>query len=420
MVRASSLLLVCLGLLSACTGQVQKITALDRTTHDAKFPILTGAHSQADCNDCHGLFDSFTQFTCRNCHLNPATDNAHSGMPGYSYDDAACYNCHPRGDVAGVAHDAFFPIGDSSKHAGLKCVDCHTTGDKKKVDCIACHDHSQSATTPQHTLVGGFQWTGAMCLRCHADGQVNQVAGHGGASGFTTVDIRFGSPHHKAECLKCHSAARTDKTYAADFKVFDCKACHAQAQTDTFHQTHSVTGYAYDNPSCLLCHPTGDRSGTVNHAAHFPIATGDKHNGLACGTCHVNPATRKVVDCTNCHTHAQATAAPQHNPVGGYAWQSDKCLRCHADSQVFRVVTHGSTAAIPMDVRFGAPHYKQDCLRCHPGLRTDKPFGTDFGTRDCLGCHDRAHMDDVHSGESGYSYSTPVCLTCHRDGRKPP
>ena len=80
--------------LAACTKgpSVPQNTALDRNTHDPKFPIATGVHANADCNDCHGAFSTFTEFSCTaaSCHPQSKTDPAHSGLAGYSFDDHAC------------------------------------------------------------------------------------------------------------------------------------------------------------------------------------------------------------------------------------------------------------------------------------------------------------------------------------------
>jgi hypothetical protein len=63
------------------------------------FPINSGPHSSALCSDCHVNLANFGVFSCLDagCHPRSRMDDKHSGEPGYVYDSAACYSCHPDG-----------------------------------------------------------------------------------------------------------------------------------------------------------------------------------------------------------------------------------------------------------------------------------------------------------------------------------
>ncbi|MFN8178274.1 MAG: hypothetical protein U0167_10105 [bacterium] len=71
--------------------------------HDATFfPIYSGSHAGrwTACSDCHTTSTNYAVFECILCHAhsNQADVNSHhQGVNGYSYNSAACYNCHPRG-----------------------------------------------------------------------------------------------------------------------------------------------------------------------------------------------------------------------------------------------------------------------------------------------------------------------------------
>jgi len=67
--------------------------------HERFFPIQTGDHRRFrnDCNACHPNPANKSIFTCISCHDRPDMDSEHRNRPGYSYDDAACYRCHPQG-----------------------------------------------------------------------------------------------------------------------------------------------------------------------------------------------------------------------------------------------------------------------------------------------------------------------------------
>ncbi len=74
--------------------------------HDGQyFPIYSGKHrgEWTVCADCHNNSGDYVKFECINCHEHDRTrtDSKHSGVSGYSYNSAACYDCHPTGTAEG-------------------------------------------------------------------------------------------------------------------------------------------------------------------------------------------------------------------------------------------------------------------------------------------------------------------------------
>ncbi|MCA9735283.1 hypothetical protein KC799_24310, partial [candidate division KSB1 bacterium] len=71
--------------------------------HDNQyFPINSGKHRGEwnTCADCHANTNDYGTFSCIDCHEHEKTrtDNQHIGeVRNYTYDSAACYNCHPQG-----------------------------------------------------------------------------------------------------------------------------------------------------------------------------------------------------------------------------------------------------------------------------------------------------------------------------------
>jgi hypothetical protein len=214
-----------------------------------------------------------------------------------------------------------------------------------------------------------------------------------------------GTSHAECSCNDCHGGK-------ASFREFQCVECHTQTpeKDAALLATHStVAGFEATSDACFECHAYGLG---VDHTVIFPI-TVPPHGGLSCAQCHLDRSRRDLLACAGCH--GQAATASQHSAVVGYAFDSRLCLRCHADSQVDRTADHG-----PFLIAAGAKHggTRADCLRCHPALRADKPFGADFIIADCFRCHDRAEMDGKHQGRQGYASTTEACLTCHPTGRK--
>jgi len=68
--------------------------------HDALFfPISTGKHKAAVCQDCHTVPNDFRVFSCLTCHEHRQSevDSEHKDVSGYVYQSSACFSCHPDG-----------------------------------------------------------------------------------------------------------------------------------------------------------------------------------------------------------------------------------------------------------------------------------------------------------------------------------
>ena len=342
--------------------------------------------------------------------------------------DAACHHCHQNG--IGVDHAARFvlPHQDAAGTVVARCADCHVVpGDRTQLGCSSCHPHDLVATETGHALVPDFVKNGAtpagiqaasvLCARCHEDGKIPvAVASHAaGAKGFT-----IGNGAHSGRaggaCLSCHAQNKTTapRTFVADFKVSTCVGCHVTVGGTAFHDDqaslatlHSavpdfaatVTAKGSLSAACLSCHVDGGAGAPANHELLFPRGIGTKHAGIACASCHTNPANRKDLTafaCASCH--AALTGPPTltaAHSISGYTITSyrtattaggtrttvqvnmagsQSCLRCHADSQVDRVAAHPQGES-----GFGkSDHRVAGCFTCHSKLRTDKPWGSNF------------------------------------------
>ncbi len=60
------------------------------------FPTNHG-NAQGVCATCHTNASDYSVFTCTNCHTQAQTDSRHTGVRGYVYNSANCYQCHPSG-----------------------------------------------------------------------------------------------------------------------------------------------------------------------------------------------------------------------------------------------------------------------------------------------------------------------------------
>jgi hypothetical protein len=151
------------------------------------FPLV-GRHAFIPCEECHGdrRDRTFTRSTpqCVACHQRDydrtaagAVDHRAAGFP------TKCQSCHQPWRFAGAtfpAHEVCFPIA-SGRHAGIRCLDCHTS-------------------LPAGLPANGQCSTGtASCQRCHPCGR------HPSVAGFACVDRK---------CYECHTSAGRGGTAA--------------------------------------------------------------------------------------------------------------------------------------------------------------------------------------------------------------
>jgi nitrate/TMAO reductase-like tetraheme cytochrome c subunit len=218
---------------------VNNIEAIHRTS---RFPLL-GAHKTALCIDCHKS-ENYARYDvngvlCIDCHRDDynSTTNPNHIQAGFSED---CSQCHPldafQWQGSGFNH-SFFPLEQA--HAGLKCSDCHKSGnytDAKPV-CYSCHQTDYNNTVNPNHKTSGFP---VSCEQCHT-----AAPGWKPAS-YTQHDVQFFpiySGSHKGKwtvCTECHPNT-------ANYQIFDCKRCHSDVHK----------GKNYTNEQCYACHPRG-------------------------------------------------------------------------------------------------------------------------------------------------------------------
>lgn len=443
-------------------------------------PSGKGKHQSLQCIDCHASKeDRKGTLQCTVCHQatsvtdarevhgQPRMDEVHRALTGYAWSPKVCVGCHTDGtkeSALKTLNHTWFPIGSGTTHAlkanagQLECASCHTTpGDytKAKVACLTCHQlkddqdgkgsrevHSQPRLTDKHVGVAGYAYDSGSCLGCHPQGQKT------GAINHTQFPIAMGTKHQNIACGTCHlgTGPKTDLTQLA------CLGCHQQTVNlnPTVAQIHNgVPNFVAASASCYGCHPKSEKVGPMEHSKFFPIAAGSKHGSAAylakvgptetsCSACHASRVDRTQEKCAECHASVNPTLATAHSRVRDYVNASKDCKACHADSQLYRLTSHGA---------FSATHEGSTCRECHSNLqaclanatcsassqvtggrntlvttatRVDKPWAVDFKQYACLKCHQhrRATEESRHQGKSrnGFTfqtYASPGCAVCH-------
>ncbi|RMD93664.1 MAG: hypothetical protein D6814_15355, partial [Calditrichaeota bacterium] len=198
--------------------------------HDTQyFPIFSGKHNHKwdNCATCHTDANNRKVFSCVTCHEHRQSkmDEEHKGIPGYVFNSANCYQCHPTGEKGDFEdHDAqFFPIfSGTHNNKWDQCATCHTDVNNRKVfSCVTCHEHEQSVMDPKHQSITGYVFNSANCYQCHPTGE---------KSDFTDHDTQYfpiysGKHNNKwDQCATCH-------TDVNNRKVFSCVTCHEHEQS---------------------------------------------------------------------------------------------------------------------------------------------------------------------------------------------
>ncbi len=332
MLRVSSFFGVALSIWSCNGSGPPAFTSTSPLAHDRLFPLTVGPHAGMDCNDCHGEFDTFSEFSCVGCHdhAQDATDSAHRAVPDYVFGPQTCLTCHPdgqAGELSPESHAVYYPIGPGTTHEAT-CLNCHLDpADRRIVSCIDCHSHAQTITDAQHRLIPNYLWETRACLDCHKSGEVLSRDAHA-----TWFPIAALTAHQDTACGECH-------TDPGDRHNVNCVDCHAHPEATTLTQHRRVGNYSFASASCLRCHYD---SAVVRIANHLPfrVGAGSEHSGpeVGCIDCHPQTQPEKPwaadwvpFDCLGCHTQSQTDR--HHREESGYRYESQTCVMrgCHPD-----------------------------------------------------------------------------------------
>jgi endogenous inhibitor of DNA gyrase (YacG/DUF329 family) len=188
--------------------------------------LLTGAHIDTACTDCHpgGLYVG-TPTDCVSCHQ---ADDRHGGQ--FGGDCSACHTTNRWSEITFDHQLSRFPL--TGAHRNTPCLDCHGGGSfiGTPVACFRCHSEPSF-----HAGLFGLD-----CALCHStsawrpasyNGPHSFPMNHGGAGGT---------------CSTCHPNGYTSYT---------CFACHEhnQSEINKKHQEEGIGNFS----NCVRCHANG-------------------------------------------------------------------------------------------------------------------------------------------------------------------
>ena len=350
------------------------------------FP-LSGAHTSANCADCHvgGVFAG-TPNDCADCHQGEydATTSPNHASAGFS---TSCQDCHGTSIWAGAGFThSTFPL--TGAHNAANCSDCHVGNlfAGTPSDCMDCHLPEFNATTNPNHASSGFPTS---CQDCHS---TTTWAG----AGFTHDTFPLTGAHLAVTCTDCHlGGVFTGATSA-------CASCHQADYDATNDPDHQAAGFPV---SCESCHSTSDWEGAVFN--HTSFALTGAHAAANCNDCHFSGTFGGLPSaCIDCHQlDYNSTNNPPHQAAGFPV----SCQTCHSTS-----TWNGATFNHSFPITTGA-HKVLNCMDCHM-------VPSSFAIFSCIDCHEhspKSKVDDDHplSKVPGYTYNSPACYNCHPDGK---
>jgi hypothetical protein len=359
--------------------------------HDGQyFPIYSGKHQgEWDvCSDCHTNPGNYAIYTCTStCHLPGPTNDGHNDVGGYTYNDPACFECHPDGSAEGAFNHqtSIFPL--TGAHLTTDCIQCHTNGfSGTPTICFACHetDFNQSVN-PNHGAIG----IPTDCATCHTTNPDWQPATFPIHNNYYQLQGAHAAIANN--CFTCHEGNYINTPNL-------CYGCHSNDYNQTTNPNHVAAQFP---TNCESCHSeTAWTPATFDHDGQFfPINSG-KHLGTwdVCSDCHTNPADYAIYTCITCHQ--QGPTGEDHNGVGGYSYNSPACLECHPDGSADGAFNHNNSI-FPLT---GA-HITTECISCHANGYAGTPTI-------CFACHEPDFDQSVNPNHNVLGIPND-CITCH-------
>ena len=215
--------------------QCHNINDWEQAFFDHSQFALTGGHSGLDCAQCHigGAFNALPT-DCNSCHSADYAAAPNHALPEFPL---SCEQCHSTTAWFPAAFDhSFFAL--SGGHSGLNCQQCHSGGiyTGLSTDCIDCHS-SEYASAVYHPELN-FP---SDCTECHT------INGWSPNTFLHSFPLRG---NHNVSCITCHNSGTTQN--------FTCLVCHEHRESKMADVHSGRSGYSYDSPSCLRCHPDGE------------------------------------------------------------------------------------------------------------------------------------------------------------------
>ena len=382
-----------------------------------------------------------------------------AAAPASALEDKQCLRCHSKPDLTGYRGDDEISVfvaadaGQSSVHADMACVDCHTelAGTRRRrhveelelVDCGACHEAEAAAHgNSLHAPARGDPMAPS-CSDCHGKHEILSASNTDAPTAVMNVPLLCGNCHREGSPVsRTHeiSQERILENYSMSIHgeglfrqgltvTAVCTSCHTAH--DILRHTDPRSSIHVDNvaATCATCHAQIER-------VHRKVIEGrlwieERHKIPACVDCHAPHKIRRVFypeglankDCLACHDQPDLTTARNGTTVSlfvdervfmGSAHAGTACAQCHTD---VTVALERACATVSSPV---------DCSICHAEQVAEYQASThgtlhaqnDPDAPSCQDCHAKhATLDHDIPASPTYPRNVPeLCGGCHRVG----
>ena len=360
--------------------------------HDDFFPIYSGKHKGTwlVCKDCHMNSSNYAEFSCTNCHINPATDNGHKSVSGYIYENTACLACHQTGNTTNVFdhNKSNFPL--TGAHSTVNCIQCHSAGyTGTPTQCSACHtpDYNKSKN-PNHVALN----LPTDCASCHTTQPGWQPATFAIHNNYYA--LKGAHAAIATNCAICHNGNYNNTPNT-------CNACHSANYNATKNPNHVDAKFPTD---CATCHSeTAWTPSSFDHSIYYPLTGAHLTIANDCNSCHKGKYTNTPNTCTDCHNEDYNKATnPNHVALN---LQVD-CSICHTTTPGWKPA---SFAIHDNYYKLKGAHtsISNNCVICHNGNYVNPP-------NTCFGCHAANYNATKNPNHVTAKFPTD-CATCHSE-----
>ncbi len=366
--------------------------------HDGKyFPIYSGKHKNewTECIQCHINPANYKEFSCTICHINPETNDKHTNVTGYYYNDLACLGCHPTGsgDDKFDHNNTAFPL--TGAHLQVDCKLCHTKGFKgTPMECESCHlTDYQNSTNPDHKKLS----LSMACATCHTtapDWKPALFADHDTYYPLTGKHLDIAN-----DCNACHKGNYNNTPNT-------CVGCHLEHYNQSKNPNHPALGLSQD---CALCHTTKPMWEPATFPVHdqfYPLTGAHLAIAADCAVCHKGDYNNTPNTCEGCHLKDYQNSKNPNHVVLNFPQDCKLCHTTNPDWKPASMPTHdiyypltGAHQAIAMD-----------CAACHKGDYNNTP-------KTCEGCHLKDYNSSTNPNHKnlGLSHDCAICHTTNPD-----
>lgn len=357
------------------------------------FP-LTGAHTGANCSDCHTSGYTGTTTVCADCHAEAynQTINPNHQAVGIPNTCSDCHSTNPGWSPASFPiHDQYYTLNGAHSAIANECSSCHNGNYTSTPNtCSGCHMPDYNATTSPSHINEQFP---TECLQCHDENAwIPSVFNHQN-TGFPLT-----GGHSGASCSDCHQSGYNGTTTI-------CYDCHQTDYQQSINPNHTTLNIPHSCSDCHTSQPGWAPATFPIHNQYYQLNGAHAAISNDCNVCHNGNYNNTPTTCMGCHLQDYNSTT---NPNHAAAQYPTDCMLCHTETAWDPSTFNHDNQYFPI---YSGEHQGEwnTCSDCHPN-------SSNYAVFTCLTCHEQGETNQDHQGVSGYSYNSQACLNCHPNG----